>query len=160
MRNFQHLLQKRRKPPISRYRDVIKKILVISVSLVCMTSLFAQHYSEDELRLKLNSSLNKKHVGQGLVIAGVGINIIGFGIMNWGSNERASFSSKSGERAFAKIIGGAMIVVAGQVIIGIGIPIWISGGSRSNHYKRLLKNYDNNLSLKITNRGVGLHYHF
>ena len=138
----------------------MKKILAIFISLLCMTTLFAQEYSEEELRTKLHRSLKIKHTGQGLVIAGVVIDIVGYGLMRKGADDGPSVGSKSGEEAFALFFGGMLVVVVGQVAIGIGIPFWIVGGRRSNQYNRLLKNYDNELSLKITNRGLGLHYSF
>ena len=128
--------------------------------MLCMTTAFAQQYSEDELRTKLRRSLNKKHVGQGLVIAGGILNAIGIGIWSSVEEGKHSFGSPQMEENLSKIIGGGLLLAVGQVGLGIGIPVWISGGTRSNTYNRLLKEYDKELSVKITNRGLGLHYSF
>jgi len=138
----------------------MKKLVVVFIAMFCMTSLFAQKYSEYELRTKLRSSLKKKHVGQTLVIGGGILNVIGLGIWSSVEEGKHSFGSPQMEENFSKILGGTLLLIVGQVGLGVGIPLWITGGRRYNQYNRLLKKYDKNLSLKITNRGLGLHYNF
>lgn len=121
--------------------------------LVIVSSGFAQKkFSKDYLETKLESFKNMKSKGQSLVGAGIACNVIGLGMMVFGAS---GIDSEDG--------GSVGVFLVGYILFWVGIPLDIAGGvvwgigsSRVRTYEKLLKEYDKELSLGFTNRGLTL----
>lgn len=144
----------------------MKKLVVIITLLVAVSTAFSQDYSEEELRTKLRSSLKMKHTGQGLVIGGAILNVIGIPLYIMGVNEADvyeydSYGNQTNDGdGLGKMLGGLALMVVGDIALAGGITFWIIGGARSNRYNRLIDESGYGLSLKAGNRGIGLQLNF
>ena len=144
----------------------MKKLIVLITLLIAVSTAFSQDYSEEELRTKLRSSLKMKGTGQGLVVGGVILNVIGIplyimGVDEAGVYEYDSDGSRTNETdGLGKMLGGLALMVLGDIALAGGITFWIIGGARSNRYNRLIEESGYGLSLSTSSRGIGLQLNF
>ena len=136
----------------------MNKLLVLLLPLVIVSSGFAQKkFSKEYLEAKLENFQNMKSKGQTLVGVGVACNVVGLTMFVIG----VSTSDSNDEGA---TVG---LVLGGYVLFLVGIPLDVAGGvvwgissSRVRRYKQLLKNYNKDLSLGFTRRGLTLSLNF
>ncbi len=90
--------------------------------------------------------IKNRNLGIGLTFCGIGAGLIGGLTMNNGGN-----STKTKRALAALFIGGG-------IITNIGIIVWVSEGSHAANISKAMKKAKKNanLSLGITNNGVGL----
>jgi len=147
----------------------MSKLLILMLTAVLTSLGFSQEYSQEELSQKLKNALNTMHTGQGLTTAGIGLNVAGIVIYAIGLNKAASTEtdyyddsddSDDSVEGAGQMLGGLVLMITGDVCLGVGIPLWIVGGSRASRYKRMLKQYDKGLSFRTSSRGIGLYYNF
>ena len=111
-------------------------------------SLYKGH-NNDYYQKKYKSANIQRYVGMGITVAGLAILHVGIYREFWGSSKLANQDAqKMTER----------LIYSGFAIANIGAPIWISGYNMKKNNKKAMEHAKSNanLSLGITNNGVGL----
>ena len=111
-------------------------------------SLYKGH-NYDYYQKKYKSANIQRYVGMGITVAGLAILHVGIYREFWGSRKvHNQNAQKMTER----------LIYSGFVIANIGAPIWISGYKMKKNNKKAMEHAKSNanLSLGITNNGVGL----
>jgi hypothetical protein len=147
----------------------MKKIIVLLVVLMFSTVCFSQEYTQEKLSAKLKSAMSMRNTGKGLTGAGIGLNVIGLVVYMVGINKMAestnddyysSYDNNDSDDGVGMVLGGAVLMIAGDVMMAVGIPLWIVGGVRSGRYQRLLNQNKTSLNLNFDQKGIGLQLHF
>ncbi len=97
--------------------------------------------------------------GIGLTVAGVVVYINGLSESDAFTNSYNRYDDNSDDGA-GKIIGGLVVMIAGEALLATGITFWIVGGVKSGRYQRLIKQKEKQLSLKLDHRGIGIQFNF
>ena len=111
-------------------------------------SLYKGH-NYDYYQKKYKSANIQRYVGMGITVAGLAILHVGLYREFWGSSKlHNQDAQKMTER----------LIYSGFAIANIGAPIWISGNKMKKNNKKAMEHAKSNanLSLGITNNGVGL----
>jgi len=133
----------------------MKNAFILIILLLFAASVYSNDYSKSELDQKLNKF--KKMRTTGIVLTVVGIPMAAFGIPMYFSE---SGKQDPNDLNFGKFIGGAVLMVAGEIMVVGGIVMWAFGNSRVNRYKNLLDQKDSGLSFGLTRKGFGIQYRF
>lgn len=134
----------------------MKKTAVLIIILVSALTLFAQQDKNEFYQNRINHFQSMRGTGISLVVVGVVANVIGIPLYIKG----LSSDFEGDEDAALGYLGGAVLMVVGEVSIAGGVTLWAFGDSRVRKYKRLLQKSDKGLSLGLSQKGLTLQMRF
>ncbi|WP_167617979.1 hypothetical protein [Maribellus sediminis] len=125
----------------------MKKLLVFSILILFTFSVQAQWYykygvtnvdelTENQLKIALQQTTKRTHVGATLTFIGAGMVIGGVALFN-----NATHDNDTGD-AIGKGFSGASLYSFGFISMAVGIPIWIVNGNRKSSIELALVKFN------------------
>ena len=119
----------------------------------------AQSPTQEELSAKLQHYLAKESSGKTMVLVSIPIAAIG-GVLYYDGFKQIEANGLKQESP-QKILGGLVLMVAGEILFDIGLVNWIIGYSRAKHYRRLLeKREEKQVGVQFNANGLRISYKF
>jgi len=142
----------------------MRRIVLPIIIFIFVGNLFAQKYSEEELRVRLGHFQNMQKTGKKIVVGGVVLNLVGIPLYVSALNDFSKHANTDVDpesvaaSSVFKAFGGVIAMAVGQVAITGGIVFWAFGSSRVKTYQKLLRNKE--IKIKVDHKGIGLQLNF
>jgi len=138
----------------------VRNTLALVILTFCYSVCIGQNNYQNEISKKLQNALEMKETGQNLFQVGI-IGIPAGIYFTVEGAKKVKFSLlSSGIKNEDELLSGIVILIASQAIMITGVSLWITGGSRSNRYKKMLKKTPRDLGLAFCKEGFGIYYKF
>lgn len=138
----------------------MRRILISLTLLLLMITTLGQNNTDPKdyefYKTEFEKGTMQRNVGIGLIASGPVLFGIGVAM---GTSTASTLSSNDFQKGSNIIIGFFVTAILVEVI---GIPLCIAGASKRSKYKKLMDNYDSNISLYIRpmNQGIGFVFRF
>ena len=132
----------------------MKKLLCLIVFLSFSTSAFSGEYSQEYLKQKLGKFKTMRTTGIVLTSVGIPMAVVGIPMYFSEANKDAD------DVKLGKFLGGAVLMVVGELSVIGGVVLWAFGHSRVKRYRGLLEQKEYGLNLGVGGKGVQLQYRF
>ena len=133
----------------------MKTILHLVILLLLTTNAFSGEYSREYLEQQLGKFKTMRTTG--IILTTAGIPMAAVGIPMYFSEYGKQYSDDINT---GKFLGGAVLMVAGELMIIGGVVLWAFGHSRVKRYKKMISRQDFGLNFEVTKKGLSLQYRF
>ena len=135
----------------------MRRIVILCSILALMTGrAFAQNTNNLDYIKKVEKFRRMRNAGAGLTVVGSVLLVVGtVTVINSSVDELFYTESKTTD-------AGVASMVAGQICLGAGIPLWIVGANNHKKYSKLAQGHGLNVKINATpqSRGLTFTYRF